>query len=115
MRRTAPTVLLIAALVSGCAESQLAGSLFYMTPYKLEALECSELKKKAAAATKRAKDLDQLRDKASDSAAGPMVNVMVYGPDYSKARWEQRLYEEQIALKNCDAPALSPEPLDLSR
>ena len=61
MRRAAPTILLITALVSGCAESQLGGHLLYMTPYKIEALECSELKKKADAATSRTKELDQLR------------------------------------------------------
>jgi hypothetical protein len=108
MRRSAPTVLLITALVSGCAESQLGGHLLYMTPYKLEALECAELKKKADGARTRAKELEQVREKAAASAAGPVINTMVYGPDYPKARWEQRLYEEEFARKSCEFPP--PEP-----
>jgi hypothetical protein len=104
MRRSAPTVLLITALLSGCAESQLAGHLLYMTPYKIEALDCTELKKKADGATTRAKELEQVREKAAGSAAGPVINTMVYGPDYTKARWEQRLYEEEIARKSCAFP-----------
>jgi len=104
MRRAAPTILLITALASGCAESQLGGHLLYMTPYKIEALECSELKKKADAATSRTKELDLLRAKAGGSTAGPVINTMVYGPDYTKARWEQRLYEEELARKSCEFP-----------
>jgi hypothetical protein len=108
MRRSAPTVLLITALVCGCAESQLGGHLLYMTPYKLEALECKELKTRADAATHRAKELQQVREKAAGSAAGPVINTMVYGPDYTKARWEQRLYEDELARKSCEFPP--PEP-----
>jgi hypothetical protein len=108
MRRLAPTALLIAAAVSGCAESQLGGSLFYMTPYKFETLDCTELKKKADAAAARTKEVDQLRQKAGASAAGPVINTMVYGPDYGRARWEQRLYQDELARKSCDTPP--PEP-----
>jgi len=104
MRSTLPIALVVAALLPGCAESQLAGHLLYMTPYKFEQLDCTELKKKATAATAQVKSVEQLRDKASSSTAGPVVNTVVYGPDYSKARWEQRLYQDQIARKNCDDP-----------
>jgi len=110
MLRKVSTALLMAALSSGCAESQLTGSLLYMTPYKFEQTDCAELKKKAEAATKRVNDLEQLRDKAATSAAGPLVNTMVYGPDYSRARWEQHLYGDEIARKNCDAAPPPPEP-----
>jgi hypothetical protein len=110
MRASASAVILIAALGSGCAESQLAGSLFYVAPYKLETLDCTELKNRATGATSRTKELDQLREKADGSAAGPVVNTMVYGPDYSRARWEQRLYQDELARKNCDAPPAPPDP-----
>jgi len=103
MLREVSTALLMAALPSGCAESQLTGSLLYMTPYKIEQTDCAELKKKSVAATARVKQMEQLRDKAASSAAGPLVNTMVYGPDYSRARWEQRLYGDEMARKSCDA------------
>jgi hypothetical protein len=109
MRSTILPALLAAALLVGCAESQMAGHLLYMTPYNFEKLSCEELKKKADGATRRVTELEQLRDKASASTAGPVVNSMVYGPDYTKARWEQRLYQEEFNRKNCDAP--TPETL----
>ena len=104
MRRTFAPVLLAAASLSGCAESQLAGHLLYMTPYKIEDLDCTALKGRAASATAQVKKFEDLRDKANASTAGPVINSMVYGPDYTRARWEQRLYQGEIARKNCDAP-----------
>ena len=113
----APAPLIAAALaaaaLAGCGESRVAGSLLYMTPYKFEKFTCEELKNKAGAATTRVRDLEQLRYKASKSTAGPVVNSMVYGPDYTKARWEQRLYQEEFDRKNCGAPppeTLPPPP-----
>ena len=104
MRQLLPILVSVAAALAGCAESQLAGSLIYMEPYGLEKLECAELKKRAAAATDRLKVQEQLMDRASGSTAGPVVNTVVYGPDYSRARWDQRLYEREIARRNCDPP-----------
>jgi hypothetical protein len=98
-----PTLLAAAAL-AGCGESRVAGSLLYMTPYKFEQFDCTELRKRADGATSRLREVEQLRNKAGTSAAGPVINSMVYGPDYSKARWEHDLYQEEIARKNCDAP-----------
>lgn len=104
MRRTFAPALFAAALLPGCAESQLAGHLLYMTPYKVEDLDCTALKGRAANATAQVKKVEQLRDKANASAAGPVINSVVYGPDYTRARWEERLYQGEIARKNCDAP-----------
>jgi len=88
----------------------LSGQLLYMTPYNFEKLTCDELKNKAKAATLRVKELELLRDKASASTAGPVVNSLVYGPDYERARWEQRLYQDGADRKNCDAPPPLPPP-----
>jgi hypothetical protein len=114
MRPTRPpalmTSLLAAALLAGCAESQMAGNLLYMTPYKLEDMDCSALKNKAANANAQVKAMEALRDKANASAAGPVINSMVYGPDYNRARWDQRLYEGEIARKQCDGPPQPPSP-----
>lgn len=116
MRRLAPALIFItAAFLCGCAESHLTGSLLYMTPYKFEQLDCTELKARAAAAALRTKDVEQLRDKASASAAGPVINSLVYGPDYNRARWDQRLYEDEIARKNCDAPPPPPPPAEAAK
>jgi hypothetical protein len=108
-RRLIPMCLIVSALC-GCAESHMGGSLLYMTPYKLDELDCAELKKRATAAAARTRQIEELRDKANASAAGPLVNAMVYGPDYSKARWEQQLYDDALARKQCDAPPPAPLP-----
>jgi hypothetical protein len=104
MRIAAPCVALIAVVLTGCAESRVAGSLLYMTPYKFEEFDCTELKKRAAAAAARVKAQEELMDRAGASAAGPVINAMVYAPDHSRAVWELRLYQDEIARKNCDAP-----------
>ena len=77
MRSTILPALLAATLLVGCAESQMAGHLLYMTPYNFEKLTCEELKNKANGATTKVKDLEQMRDKASASTAGPVVNSVV--------------------------------------
>ena len=48
-----------------------------------------------------------LIDRASGSTAGPVIGTVVYGPDYSKARWEQRRYEEEAERKHCDRTPVS--------
>ena len=113
MRTTfVPALLIAAALaasaVAGCGESRIAGSLLYMAPNKLDQFDCAELKKRMGGAKARLQDVERLRDKANTSAAGPVVNSVVYGPDYSKALWEYQLYEDEIARKNCDAPPPPP-------
>jgi hypothetical protein len=110
MRCTLAIVVLIAAALSGCAQSHVAGTLFYMTPHRFEEFDCKELKRGAGNARGRLKATQDLRDRASGSAAGPVINTMVYGPDYQRAAWEVRLYEDEIARKNCDAPPPPPEP-----
>jgi hypothetical protein len=110
MRILQPAILLLAGLVAGCAENQFVGHLFYMTPYKYQELSCVELKQRAAAAKQKIDQMDRLREKADASTAGPVINTVVYGPDYSRARWDQRLYEEEVARKNCDPPPPLPPP-----
>jgi hypothetical protein len=81
-----------------------------MTPYRFDELDCAELKKRAAGAEGRLKQQEALRDRAGASAAGPVINAVVYGPDHNRALWEVRLYQDEIARKNCDAPPPEPAP-----
>ena len=82
-----------------------------MTPHKFDEFDCTELKKRALNAEAVLKKSEELRDRAGGSAAGPVINVVVYGPDYNRALWEVRLYRDEMARKNCDAPP--PEPVQL--
>ena len=88
----------------------MTGSLLYMTPYRFEEFDCAELKKRARDSAVRLKQQEELMDRAGASAAGPAINAVVYGPDYSRAVWEVRLYQDEIARKNCDAPPPEPVP-----
>jgi hypothetical protein len=110
MRSVVPIAILLAAALSGC-ESHVAGSLLYMKPYGLDDFDCGELKRRADAAESRLQQVEALRDRAGASAAGPVINATVYGPDYSRAVWEVRLYREEMARKACDAaPSVAQPP-----
>ena len=109
MRKVDVAILAVAAVLAGC-ESHLVGSLMYMEPYKLDQLDCAELKKRAATAATKRNEQEKLMDRASGTAAGNVIGNVVYGPDRSKALWEQRVYEQQVALKSCDPPAEPPPP-----
>ena len=111
MRKVDVAILAVAAALAGC-ESHLVGSLMYMEPYKLDQLDCAELKKRGSTAATKRNEQEQLMDRASGTAAGSVIGNVVYGPDRSKALWEQRLYDDQAARKGCDAPPpeLPPPP-----
>jgi hypothetical protein len=111
MRKFDVAILAVAAALAGCT-SQFAGSLVYMEPYKLDQLDCVELKRRASTAATKRHEQEQLMDRASGTAAGNIIGNVVYGPDHGKALWEQRLYDDQAARKGCDAPApeLPPPP-----
>jgi hypothetical protein len=111
MRKVDVAILAVAAALAGCT-SHFAGSLVYMEPYKLDQLDCAELKKRASAAGAKRNEQEQLMDRASGTAAGSIIGNVVYGPDHSKALWEQRLYADQALRKGCDAPPpeLPPPP-----
>jgi hypothetical protein len=108
MRNALPCAIFATALLTGCESTQTAGSLFYLPPLKLEELTCRELRQRIADTSARVNSLQELRDRADRSAAGPVVNTVVYGPDYSKARWELQAYEQELARKNCEAAPLPP-------
>lgn len=100
--------LAFAVLLAGCASTPTADSLFYLPPLKLDELTCQELRQRIADTMVRVNALQALRDRADRSAAGPVVNTVVYGPDYSKARWELQSYEQEFARKNCEPAPLPP-------
>jgi hypothetical protein len=100
MRIVIPGALLLAGLLSGCGAFS-AGSAFYLIPYKFEELTCVELRARAKAAADRVKDQREAIEKASVSGGGRAIGSMVYGPEQKRAVWEQELYEQEAARKNC--------------
>jgi hypothetical protein len=97
--------------LGGCADSQLAGSLFYLPAYKYEDLDCAALKAKIADATARQKTFGELHDKASTAVGGSTIGTVVYAPDQQRAGWDKRFFEQEYARKQCtDAPPPAPTP-----
>ena len=102
--------LLFTIALAGCADSQMAGSLFYLPPYHFEDKTCAELKAFRTAAENRVKDQQRLREKASMSAGGSAVGTVAYAPDYNRAKWDQELFDREYARKNCKDEPPPPPP-----
>jgi hypothetical protein len=102
MRSVRKGVLLtfVTGLLAGCGGGPI-GSAFYMTPYKFEDLTCQELRERAKGAAAKLKEQRDRIDLAGKSAGGGPIGVMVYGPDYDRAAWEQKLYETEAERRNC--------------
>jgi hypothetical protein len=94
-------VLILTNALAGCAGVGDGGSLYYLEPFKLGELSCEELRARLSATGERLKKSAELREKASRDPAGPLVNVLVYAPDYGKARWDHAAYEGEARRKNC--------------
>jgi len=105
--RTLAGLLMTATMLAGCAQNDLAGSLFYLRPYKLEDLTCEEIKKRVGYPKARAGELRELRRKAADGPAGSAIGAMVYGPEEDAMAWNKRMLEEEAARKDC-APEAPP-------
>jgi hypothetical protein len=108
MRPVLP-VMALACLLSAC-ESQLAGSLVYVTPYNIDRLDCEELNRRIAAAANAAKGQQDLIDRASGSATGGVIGTVVYGPQRGKAQFDLRRYEEEADRKNCIRAPIALQP-----
>jgi hypothetical protein len=103
-------ILLLSSALAGCAESQMAGSLFYLPTYHFEDKTCAELKAAITAYTAQVETQQRLREKAAGSAGGSAIGTVAYGPDYNRAKWDLQLYQEQYARKNCKDEPPPPPP-----
>jgi hypothetical protein len=102
MRHPCFVLFALCSLLAACGGGQ--GSLFYLEPHKLTEMTCDELNQKRAAAVKRVKRSEELRQKASRDAAGPLVNALVYAPEHGQATWEHTAYDAEAARRNCPPP-----------
>ena len=103
----------IAILASaGCAALALAGCAnglegvystdFWVEPGKYDFLKCPDLAKQSAAASAHEKELVGLMERANQSTAGPVVNLMVYDADLKQTRSQLALLERTAHQKGCD-------------
>jgi hypothetical protein len=104
MPRTALTFLLIAGLCGCAANVEVADTLF-VQPGKYNFLRCQDIAQRSTDLATRERELSSLMERASQSAAGPVVNAMVYAADLEQVRADQRLLARTAREKNCNAPS----------
>lgn len=96
--------LALAPVLAGCASGlQTAGDVF-VQPGKYQFLECKDILPRLAGNAAREKELTGLMDRANESAAGPVINVMVYGADLEQVRADGRQLQLAAREKSCDMP-----------
>lgn len=103
--------LALAPVLAGCASGlQTAGDVF-VQPGKYQFLECKQILPRLASNAAREKELTGLMDRANQSAAGPVINAMVYGADLEQVRADGRQLQLAAREKNCDMPGATQAPL----
>lgn len=122
MRRRSLGALAIAGLVSACAMPQdpLASAL--VAPGRYEFYDCGQLATAAKALEDKMHKYERLMAKASESAAGGLVNATTYQPEYISARGELNEVHRKTHEKGCadkqegsKKALLPPPPPDLTR
>jgi hypothetical protein len=103
MPRMVSTLLLIAAL-GGCTANVDVADTLFVQPGKYRFLRCQDIAQRSNTLAARERELTSLMERASQSAAGPVVNAMVYAADLEQVRADQRLLSRTAQEKNCDAP-----------
>jgi hypothetical protein len=93
--------LLIAALLSGCADSYL-GARTVVVPGKFNHYSCEQLAASHKTFSAKVQDLERLQRKAEGDTAGFIVSGMTYGPTLAQARADRRIVEETQAEKSCE-------------
>ncbi len=97
--------------VSGGAALALAGCThgfedvfstdLWVEPGKYDFLKCPDLARLSVATSTREKELVSLMDRANQSGAGPVVNLMVYEADLKQVRAQLALLERTAREKGC--------------
>ena len=111
MPRLVPTLLLIAT-VGGCTANVEVADTLFVQPGKYNFLRCQDIAQRSTDLAARERELTSLMERASQSAAGPVVNAMVYAADLEQVRADQRLLWRTSQEKNCHAspPQAQPGP-----
>lgn len=97
---------------AGCAALALAGCAhgledvystdFWVEPGKYDFLKCPDLARRSLSASAHEKELVSLMERANQSAAGPVVNLMVYDADLKQTRAQLALLERTAREKGCN-------------
>ena len=105
-------LVVMATPLAGCASGAFDQSQdIFVPPGKYQFLRCQDLAKQAEANATRQRELTSLMERASQSAAGPVVNATVYWPDLHQVQANARQLQQTANEKNCNAtPPAAPAP-----
>src|SRR3974377_39453 len=113
MAHTRPRRARMALLAGiGCATLALAGCArgledvystdLWVEPGKFDFYKCPDLARQSLAVSAHEKGVVSVRERANQSAAGPVVNVMVYDADLKQTRAQLALLQRTAREKGCD-------------
>jgi len=93
-----------ALALAGCAKSleDVYSTDLWVEPGKYDFLKCPDLARQSLSVSAHEKELVSLMERANQSAAGPMVNFMVYDADLKQTRAQLALIERTARQKGCD-------------
>jgi hypothetical protein len=104
MRRRQFTIVLgimAAWLLAACAPAAMGPVTMFADPGKYEFFSCEQLGMQRKQWAERELELKLLMDKADQSAAGAIVNVVAYQTDYTAAREELKVIDATWNAKKC--------------
>ena len=93
-------LLLAACTLTACALDQV-GSI-YAAPGKYDTVKCPDLTAFSISLSQREKELNSLMDRANQDATGPVVNALIYSPEFERVRANLASVKKAAADKNCD-------------
>jgi len=91
---------LCCALLAGCSNVE---DLF-VAPGKYDVYSCDQIATQGRAAAARERELKGLMSKASQGAAGDLVNTMAYRSEYLATQGQLKQLEQMAVDKKCDMP-----------
>jgi hypothetical protein len=107
--RTAAAVILIGFALADCSTRFELDSL-YVTPGKYDYLRCPDIVARIRGSQARQRDLADVMQRASQDAAGPVVNALVYSTDLAQARADEKELRATAQEKKCEVdPPKPPE------
>lgn len=97
------TWLLSAALLSGCATSDVT-TAFMIDPAHYAAYHCDGLQARLKALQAREQELSNLMVRAGEGSGGALIGNLTYRADYENVLGEEKLLRRTAAEKKCDLP-----------
>ena len=95
------TLLVGAAVLSGCGLSDGAGALF-VDPGRYSSFHCKQLIAESQNLANRERELRNLMDKASEGGGGTIIGTFAYRSDYESVMEQKVLLQRAAAAQKCE-------------